>query len=90
MINEAMDMVEGLVSNAVELLEQANIVANEAKKVADIPRYLDERLNCLIIDIERIDCARSDIKAVRESLAGGGVKDERKRRERSHQPSLVA
>jgi hypothetical protein len=90
MINEAMDMAEGFVSEAAELLEQANIVATVAIEIVDIPRYLDERLICLINNIERIDCVRRTIKAVRESLADGAVKDERRRRESSRQPSLVA
>jgi len=90
MVNDAMNMVEEFVNEAAGPLEQAKIVATEARKIADIPQYLDERLTRLIADIERIDYVRNAIKAVRESLPDGAVEDERKRIESGSQLILVA
>lgn len=41
-VSEAMDMVEEFIGEAAELLEQVNIVATEARKIPNIPQYLDE------------------------------------------------
>ena len=90
MVNDAMNMVEEFVNEAAGPLEQAKIVANEARNIADIPQYVDERLTRLIADIKRIDYVRNAIKAVRESLPDGAVEDERKRIESGSQLSLVA
>ena len=89
-VSEAMDMVEEFINEAAEPLEQAKVVATEARKIDDIPQYLDERLIRLITDIERIDYVRNAIKAVRESLPDGAVEEEKKRLESGSQLSLVA
>ncbi len=89
-VGEAMDMVEEFINAAAEPLEQAKIVATEARKIDDIPQYVDERLIRLITDIKRIDYVRNAIKAVRESLPDGAVGEEKKRLESGSQLSLVA
>ncbi len=111
-VSEAMDVVEEFIGEAAELLEQVDITATEARKIPDIPEYLDEHLIRLINnmerinyvsnaikavrqsladgDLERINYVSNAIKAVRQSLANGEVNDERKRRESSRQPILVA
>ena len=53
-VSEAMDMVEEFVNQVVEPLEQAKIVTSEARSIANLPQYLDQRLVRLTIDIERI------------------------------------
>ena len=89
-ISEATDMVEEFINEATEPLEQAKVVATEARKIDGIPQYVDERLIHLITDIERIDYVRNAIEAVRESLPDGAVDEERKRIESGSQLSLVA
>ena len=89
-ISEATDMVEEFINEATEPLEQAKVVATEARKIDGIPQYVDERLIRLITDIERIDYVRNAIKAVRESLPDGAVEEEKKRLESGSQLSLVA
>jgi len=39
MVNEAMDMVEEYVNQAIEPLEQAKLVATEARKIPNLPGY---------------------------------------------------
>ncbi|MFC2046708.1 hypothetical protein ACFLTK_00310 [Chloroflexota bacterium] len=53
-VSEAMDMVEEFVNQAAEPLEQAKLVANEARSIPNLPQYLDQRLVRLIIDIDLI------------------------------------
>ena len=89
-VSEAMDMVEEFVNQAVEPLEQAKIVAREARNIVNLPQYLDQRLTRLIIDIERIDYIKSSIEAVRRDLPGGAIEAELKVVSQGYQPVLVA
>ena len=89
LVSEAMDMVEDFVSEAAEPLAQAKIVANEARKIPNLPQYLDQRLLRLVCDIERIDYIKSAINAVRNDLPDGAVEAERQTASYGRQPVLV-
>ena len=89
-VNEAMDMVEEYISQAAEPLEQAKIVANEARNIVNLPQYLDQRLVRLIIDCERIDYIRNSIDAVRNELPEEAVEAEKKSESHGRQPALVS
>ncbi len=89
-VSEAMDMVEGFINQAVEPLEQAKIVTSEARNIANLPQYLDQRLVRLIIDIERIDYIRNSINAVRNDLPDGTIEAEKKAESHGRQPALVS
>ena len=43
-VSEAMDMLEEFVNQAVEPLEQARIVAREARNIPNLPQYVDQHL----------------------------------------------
>ena len=88
-VSEAMDMVEELISQADEPLDQAKIVANEARNIVNLPQYLDQRLVRLIIDIERIDSIKNSINAVRRDLPGEAIESEKKLVSHGRQPALV-
>ena len=83
-------MVEEFISQAAEPLEQAKLVANEARSIPNLPQYLDQRLVRLIIDIERIDYIRNSINAVRNELPDGVVEAEKKSESHGRQPALVS
>jgi len=87
---EAMDMVEEFVNQAAEPLEQAKIVANEARNIANLPQYLDQRLARLAIDIKRIDYIKSSIEAVRRDLPDEAIESEKKSVSYGRQPVLVS
>jgi len=89
-VSEAMDMVEEFINQAAEPLDQAKIVANEARNIVNLPQYLDQRLVRLIIDIERIDYIRNSINAVRNELPDGAVEADRKTESHGRQPVLVS
>ena len=99
MVNEAMDMVEEFVGQAVEPLEQARIVACEARNIPNVPQYVDQYLVRIIGEIDRViggsqwepvGRLKAGIQSVRESLPDGAVDEERKRIESGSQLSLVA
>ena len=89
-VSEAMDMAEEFVNQAAEPLEQAKIVANEARNIANLPQYLDQRLVRLTIDIERMDYIRTSIMAVRRDLPGEAIESEKKSESHGRQPVLVS
>jgi len=89
-VSEAMDMVDEFVNQANGPLEQAKIVVNEARNIANLPQYLDQRLVRLIIDIERIDYIRTSINVVRNDLPDGSVEAEKKSEGHGRQPALIS
>jgi len=89
-VSEAMDMVGEFISQADEPLDQAKIVAREARNIVNLPQYLDQRLVRLIIDIERIDYIKNSIIAVRNELPDGVVEAEKKSESHGRQPVLVS
>ena len=52
-VSEAMDMVEKFVNQAAEPLEQARLVAQEARKIDNLPQYVDQHLCRVIGEIDR-------------------------------------
>ena len=90
MVSDAMDMVEEFVSQAADPLEQAKIVANEARNIPNLPQYLDQRLIRLVTDIERINYIKSSINAVRKDLPDGAVEAEGRSISHGKQPVLVS
>jgi len=98
-VSEAMEMVEGYIDQAVEPLEQARIVAQEARNIPNLPQYVDQHLVRIIGEIDRAiggsqwepdGRLKAGIQSVRDSLPDGAVDEERKRLERGSQLALVA
>ena len=83
-------MAEEYIDQAAEPLDQAKIVANEARNIVNLPQYLDQRLVRLIIDIERIDSIKNSINAVRRDLPNEAIESEKKSASHGRQPVLVS
>ena len=101
-VAEAMNMVEEYVNQAIEPMEQAKLVAVEARKIANLPGYIDQHLARLISEIERVTGGiqpwnqqpyagnvRSAISGVRESIPSGTVQAEKQKLDNGKQLSLV-
>ena len=102
MVSEAMEMVEGYVNQAIEPLEQAKLVATEARKIPNLPGYIDQHLVRLIGEIERVTGGilpwnqqphpgnvRAAISSVRESIPKGMIEAEQQKLDNGKQLSLV-
>jgi len=98
-VNDAMDMVEEYVNQAVEPLEQVRIVAREARNIPNLPQYVDQYLVRIIGEIDRaiggsqwepVGRLKAGIQSVREALPDGAIEEERKKLESGSQLSLVA
>jgi hypothetical protein len=103
MVSEAVDMVEEYINQAIEPLEQAKLVATEARKIPNLPGYIDQHLSRLISEIERVTGGvlpwnqqpyqgnvRAAISSVRESIPSGTVEAERQKINSGKQLSLVS
>ena len=102
MVSEAVAMVEEYVNQAIEPLEQAMLVATEARKIPNLPGYIDQHLLRLISEIERVTGGvspwnqqpyagnvRAAISSVRESIPLGTVQAEKQKLDNGKQLSLV-
>jgi len=88
-LREAMDEVERQINLAEAFLGEARAKAEAARKIADLPQYVDQRLIRLVCDIERIENVRSAIEAVRKSIPDGAVEAEQERLKSGSQQSLI-
>ena len=84
---EAMNMIEELVSQTYEPLEQARIVAREARNIPNLPQYIDQYLLSIISEIDRTiggnqwqptGKLKEEIEVTRRALPREAVEDERK------------
>ncbi len=78
-VSEAMDEVEHQINLAEVFLDEATATAREARNIANLPGYLDDRLRRLISEIERIAYVKASIKSVRNAIPDGAIEAERER-----------
>jgi len=97
-VSEAMDMLEEYVKQSTEPLEQARIVAREARNVRNLPQYVDQHLLRIISEIDRTigggqwettGRLKAGIGSIREALPQDAVKDEKKMLESGQQLTLA-
>ena len=88
-LSEAMDRVERQVSLADVFLVQALMEAREARKIVNLPGYLDKRLARLIVEVERIKGIRAAIEAVRGDIPKDALETEQAKARMGDQQSLI-
>ena len=88
-VSEAMDEAESQVILAESFLAEAKAKAEAARKIANLPEYIDQRLRRLVGDIERIDRAKDSIEAVRNAIPEGAIEAERERTKHGNTQSLM-
>ena len=87
-VNGAMDEVEHQINLAEVFLAEAKAKAGEARGIANLPAYLDDRLIRLITEIERIDHVKSAIESVRGAIPEGAIETEQERIKHGRQQAL--
>jgi hypothetical protein len=87
-VSQAMDEVEHQLSLADAFLDEAKGKAKEARNIASLPSYLDDRLVRLITEIERLDHVKMAIDSVRKSIPEGAIEAERNRQKQGIQQNL--
>ncbi len=67
-VSEAMDEIERYIDAAQPFFDAAKQKAREAKTIPNLPGYMDDRLNRLIWDIDRIEAVRGAIASIRKDI----------------------
>ena len=88
-VSEAMDEVESQINLAEGFIAEAKMKATEARKITNLPQYLDQHLIRLIGDIERIDNIKSSITAVRKDIPDGAIEKEQASAKHGSQQGLI-
>jgi hypothetical protein len=86
---KAIGEVERQINLADAFLIEAKAKAEAARRIANLPQYVDQRLIHLINDIERINNVRNAIDAVRKSIPDGAMEVEREYLKNGNQQSLI-
>lgn len=88
-VSEAMDEVEQQVTLAEPFIDEAIEKAKAAMTIANLPQYLDQRLNSLIFSLKRIENMKMDIESVRNNIPNGAIEAEQERTKHGSQQSLI-
>jgi len=97
-VSEAADMIEEFVNQAAQPLEQVRIVAQEARKIANLPQYVDQHLCRIISDVERaigggqfdpVGRLRSGVQAIRKDIPESAIEEERAKLKIGRQQALM-
>jgi hypothetical protein len=87
-VSQAMDEVEHQLSLAEVFFDEAKAKAREARNIASLPAYVDDRLVRLITEIERLDHVKMAIDSVRKSIPEGAIEAEQNRQKQGIQQNL--
>jgi ferritin-like metal-binding protein YciE len=88
-VSEAMDEVEAQVHLAESFFAEALAKAKEARKIPNLPQYLDHRLIGLISEIERLDRIKDRIQSVRKDIPQGTIEAEQERLKYGSQQAII-
>ena len=87
-VSQAMDEVERQIALAEGFVAEAKARAEEARKIPNLPQYMDTRLISLINHIERLSRINYAIEAIRKDIPEQDLADERKLAEYGSQRGL--
>ena len=82
---EAVDRIEEHFNQAVEPLEKARTAAQEARRIDNLPQYIDQYLTRIISEIDRaiggsqwepVGRIRSGMKDIRDNIPSGAVEQD--------------
>ena len=75
-VSEAMDEVEKQVFLADQFITEAKAKAEEAKKIANLPQYIEQRIDRLIDQLDRMENVKGAIESVRKDIPDGAIEAE--------------
>jgi len=88
-VSEAMDEVEAQVILADQFIAEAKAKASEAKKIPNLPQYIEQRFNRLIDQLDRMDYIKGAIESVRKDIPDGAIEAEREHTKHGTTQSLM-
>ena len=87
--SEAMNEVEAQVNLADSFIAEAKAKAEAAKKINDLPQYIEQRINRLIDQLERMEYIKGAIELVRKDIPDGAIEAEREAGKHGSTQSLM-
>ena len=88
-VNEATDGVEAQVILADQFIAEAKAKASEAKKIPNLPQYIEQRFDRLIDQLDRMDYIKGAIESIRKDLPDGAIEAEQERTKHGSTQSLM-
>lgn len=88
-VSEAMDEVEAQVVLADQFIAEARVKVSQARKIANLPQYIDQKLSRLDDQLRRLESIKQAITRVREDIPEGAIEAERERAKHGSTPSLM-
>ena len=88
-VSEAMDEVEAQVNLADQFIAEARAKAGAAKKIDNLPGYIDQRINRLIDQLDRMENIKDAIESVRKDIPDGTIEAEREAGKHGSTQSLM-
>ena len=88
-VSEAMDEVEHQALLADQFITEAKVRAEEAKKIPNLPQYMEHRINRLIDQLERMEYIKGAINSVRNDIPDGAIEAERESQKYGSTQSLI-
>ena len=88
-VSEAMDEVEAQVILADQFIAEAKVKVEAAKKIPNLPQYMEQRLNRLIDQLERMEYIKGAIEAIRKDIPDGAIEAERESTKHGSTQSLM-
>ena len=88
-VSEAMDEVEQQVLLADQFIAEARVKVAQARKIANLPQYIDQRLCRLDDQLERLDNIKQAITRLRQDIPDGAIEAERESTKHGSTQSLM-
>ena len=88
-VSEAADEVEAQVILADQFIAEAKAKAREAKRIPNIPQYMEQRFNRLIDQLDRMDYIKEAIESIRKDIPDGAIEAEQERTKHGSTQSLM-
>ena len=88
-VSKAMDEVEAQVILADPFIAEAKARAKEAKKIANLPQYIEQRINRLIDQFDRMEYIKGAIESVRKDIPDGAIEAEQECTKHGSTQSLI-
>ena len=88
-VSEAMDEVEAQVLLADQFIAEAKAKVAAAKKIPNVPQYMEQRFNRLIDQLDRMESIKGAIESVRKDIPDGAIEAERESTKHGSTQSLM-
>ena len=88
-VSEAMDEVEAQVLLGDQFIAEAKTKVEAAKKLPNLPQYMEQRFSRLIDQLNRMEYIKSAIKTIRDDIPDGAVEVEQESTKHGSTQSLM-